>query len=125
MRRFKELFCRSLPPQTSRWGRLDPWEIWELRLPRTGFGTERARLGTIKKISKNVVFYSKRSKTSSKPEVLLETLKTIIPPVILIFFYDSQVHQIFKPIRLFFRNYGMISQVYINMIFNIYNFEEI
>ena len=42
-----------------------------------------------------------------------------------IYNFDPKLHQIFKPIRLFFRYYGITSQVYINPIFNIYKFQEI
>ena len=68
-----------------------------------------------------VYFFSKREPTCTKPEVLNEKLKTVLPNVILKFFCWPQIHQIFKPIRLFFRNDGMTSQAYINMIFN-FNF---
>ena len=61
---------------TSCRGRLDPWEG-----KFKGFGTERARLGTFNK--KFSFFCSKREKTSSKPEVWHEKLKTVLPAVIL------------------------------------------
>ena len=64
-----------------------------------GFGTEGARLGTFKEISKNRRFLLK------KPEVLYEKLKTVSPGLILIK-KKSNLHllKILKPIILLFCN---------------------
>ena len=52
--------------------RLDPWEImWSpflCSLAMKGFGTERARLGTFKKISKILSVFTQKKKTSAKKQ---------------------------------------------------------
>ena len=58
----------------------------------------------LKKSQKIVVFYSKREKTCSKPEVLHEKLKTVLPALILKKNIDLQLLKILKPIRILLCN---------------------
>ena len=55
-----------------------------------GLGTERARLGTFRGFAKRLsFFYSKRAPIPAKTEVLHETLKTVLPIVILKFLIST------------------------------------
>ena len=83
------VFLKALVTERARLGTFRGFDIERRRLGTfRGFGIERARLGTFKKnLTKMLFFYSKRAKTSKKPEVLHEKLKTVLPAVILIFFF--------------------------------------
>ena len=96
---------------TSWRGRLDPWEGGSPNGTPLGDGYQKIR----KKSTQPRKKLSFRSKNKNRPTYCDFE----------IYNFDPKLHQIFKPIRLFFRNNRIKSQVYINTIFNIYKFQEI